>query len=323
VKRVLTLYKDATGLWKRIEMSQSSSRWTGAGPLVGTEVEWFMQAVDGSGNVAVTSNKSAGKSVSVEPPIGTIHAEPSGVQTNGWFTDSVQVTISGAPGITYSLDGAPFTPGTSLVISGTGVHSLDFQGTDGSHGSLDVPIDISPPTVEVNATYGIGEVAFVLCADAGSGISVCTPQSPLDTSTTGTKTVIVHAEDRAGHVFDATLTYTVTGFTFTGFTPPIENLPVMNDDNAGRSIPVKFSLAGFHGLDVFAQGFPKSQPIDCSTGAPTGAATPTSSLGLAYEPLADQYNYTWDTDRAWNGTCRQLIVRFRDGTEKRANFRLH
>ena len=175
----------------------------------------------------------------------------------------------------------------------------------------------------MNATYGIGEVAFVLCADAGSGISVCTPQTPLDTSTTGTKTVTVHAEDRAGHVFDATLTYTVTGFTFTGFAPPIENLPVMNDDNAGRSIPVKFSLAGFHGLDVFAQGFPKSQPIDCSTGAPTGAATPTSGPGLAYEPMTDQYNYTWDTNRAWSGTCRQLIVLLRDGTEKRANFRLH
>ena len=324
VKRVLTLYKDATGLWKSIEMSQSSSRWTGAGPLVGTGVEWFIQAVDGSGNVAVTSNKSEGKSVSLPPPSGTIQAQPSGPQTNGWFTDNVPVTISGAPGITYSLDGAPFTPGTSLVISGTGVHSLDFQGIDGSHGSLDVPIDTSSPTVEVNATYGIGEVAYALCADAGSGIAVCTPQSPLDTSTAGTKTVTVHAEDRAGHVFDGTLTYTVTGYTFTGFAPPIENLPIMNDDNAGRTIPVKFSLAGFHGLDVFAQGYPKSQPIDCSTGAPTGAATPTSSIGLAYEPLTDQYNYTWDTDRAWSGTCRQLIVLFRDGTtEKRANFRLH
>jgi hypothetical protein len=283
----------------------------------------MMQAVDGSGNVAVTSNKAAGKSVSVEPPTGTIQAQPSGPQTNGWFTDSVSVTISGAPGITYSLDGAPFVPGTSLVISGTGVHTLDFQGTDGSHGSLYVPIDVSSPTVEVNATYGIGEVAFVICADAGSGIAVCNPQTPLDTSTTGTKTVTVHAEDRAGHVFDGTLTYTVVGFTFIGFTPPIQNLPVMNDDNAGRSIPVKFSLSGFHGLNIFAQGFPKSQPIDCSTGAPTGPATPTSSLGLAYEPLTDQYNYTWDTERAWQGTCRQLIVLLRDGTDRRANFRLH
>ena len=39
--------------------------------------------------------------------------------------------------------------------------------------------------------------------------------------------------------------------------------------------------------------------------------------------MTDQYNYTWDTDRVWSGTCRQLIVLLRDGTEKRANFRLH
>jgi Tol biopolymer transport system component len=323
VKRVFTLYKDATGLWKSVEMSRNGSRWTGAAPFSGSTVEWFMQAVDGAGNTSVTSNKSAGKSVSVEPPTGTIQAQPSGPQTNGWFTDSVTVALSGAPGITYSLDGAPFTSGTSLVISGTGVHTLDFQGTDGSHGSLDVPIDTSPPTVEVNATYGIGEIAYVICADAGSGIAVCNPQTPLDTSTIGTKTVTVHAEDRAGHVFDATLTYTVVGFTFVGFAPPIANPPVLNDANGGSSIPVKFSLTGFHGLDVLAQGYPQSQPIDCTTGAPTGAATPTSRLSFAYDPLADQYIYTWNTDVAWNGTCRQLIVQLDDGTVKRANFRFH
>src|SRR4029453_369590 len=125
----------------------------------------------------------------------------------------------------YSLDGAPFTPGTSLVISGTGVHTLDFQGTDGSHGSLDVPIATPPPTGEANATYGMGEVAFVICADAGSGIAVCTPTSPLDTSSTGTKTVTRHAEDRAGDAFAPTLTYPVVGFPFIGFTPPIANPP--------------------------------------------------------------------------------------------------
>ena len=35
VKRVLVLYRDASGVWKSIEMSHSSSRWSGAGPLVG------------------------------------------------------------------------------------------------------------------------------------------------------------------------------------------------------------------------------------------------------------------------------------------------
>ena len=36
VKRVLALYRDGAELWKSIEMSHSSPRWSGAGPLVGT-----------------------------------------------------------------------------------------------------------------------------------------------------------------------------------------------------------------------------------------------------------------------------------------------
>ncbi len=63
VKRVFALYRDESGSWKKAEMSHSSPRWSGAGPLVGTTVEWFIQAVDATGNVAVTSNKSVGKSV--------------------------------------------------------------------------------------------------------------------------------------------------------------------------------------------------------------------------------------------------------------------
>ncbi len=74
VKRVVALYRDESNSWKSIEMSQGS-RWSGAGPLVGTTVEWFIQAVDASGNVAVTSNKSVGKSVTPEPPTGDIQAE--------------------------------------------------------------------------------------------------------------------------------------------------------------------------------------------------------------------------------------------------------
>ena len=49
VKRVFALYRDESGIWKSIEMSHSSSRWSGAGPLVGNSVEWFIQAVDAPG----------------------------------------------------------------------------------------------------------------------------------------------------------------------------------------------------------------------------------------------------------------------------------
>ena len=41
-------------------------------------------------------------------------------------------------------------------------------------------------------------------------------------------------------------------------------------------------------------------------------ALPRSSL--------DQYTYVWKTNKAWAGTCRQLVVKLDDGTYHRANF---
>jgi Tol biopolymer transport system component len=322
VKRVVVLYKDGSGAWKSIEMSHSSPRWSGAGPLVGDSAEWFVQAVDRAGNVAITSNKAILKSVVTPPPTGNIEAHASGPQTNGWFTDTVSVTISGAPNISYSLDGAAFTPGTSLSVDGTGVHSLDFQGSDGSHGSLPIPIDVTAPTVTVNETYGFGSVAHANCADAGSGIDSCAVQDPLDTSSVETKTIHAHAVDRAGNVFDSDLSYRVTAYSFTGFFSPIANLPTVNIANAGNTVPIKFSLAGFRSFNLFAPGYPASQLMTCG-GAVTGPLQPAAlgPEGFTYDPLLDQYKWVWKTDRRWMGTCRQLVVRLKDGTEKRANFR--
>jgi hypothetical protein len=62
------------------------------------------------------------------------------------------------------------------------------------------------------------------------------------------KMIHVHAEDRAGHVFERDLTYVVTAYSFTGFFSPINNLPAVNTVNAGSTVPVKFSLAGFRGF---------------------------------------------------------------------------
>ena len=322
VKRVLVLYRDESGTWKSIEMSHSASHWSGAGPLVGNSLEWMVQGVDSFGNVSVTSNKALLKSVVTPPPTGNIEAHVTGPQTNGWFTDAAAVTISGAPEIEYSLDGAPFTPGTSLSVNGTDIHSLDFQGSDGSHGTLAIPIDVTNPTVTVNTTYGFGSVAHATCADAGSGIDTCTVPDPLDTTSVGLKTIHAHAVDRAGNVFDSDLTYRVTAYTFTGFFSPINNLPAINDANAGSSVPIKFSLSGFRSLDLFAPGYPATQAMTTCGGALTGPLVPTMPNGFTYDPLLDQYTYVWKTDRNWRG-CRQLIVRLKDGTEKRANFRFN
>lgn len=112
-------------------------------------------------------------------------------------------------------------------------------------------------------------------------------------------------------------------FAFDGFYPPIDNLPVVNVARAGSTIPVKFSLGGDFGLDVFAAGFPKSRQYDCGTSADTDRIEDTLTAGqsgLSYDSATGQYTYAWKTDKAWAGTCRRLIIRFADGTVARARF---
>jgi beta-glucosidase len=85
--------------------------------------------------------------------------------------------------------------------------------------------------------------------------------------------------------------------------------PVSNTANAGSIIPVKFSLYGDYGLDIFNPGNPQVQPIDCASGTPVGDPTPAASTaGLKYDPLVDQYIFTWKTNKAWAGSCVRFEV---------------
>jgi hypothetical protein len=99
---------------------------------------------------------------------------------------------------------------------------------------------------------------------------------------------------------------------------------MLNTAKVGQSVPVKFSLNGDQGLEIFAAGYPKPQPIDCDTSAKIDAIEETasgSSTGLSYDPATDQYTYVWKTDKKWANTCRQLIVKLDDGSEYKANFK--
>ena len=62
VKRVLVAYKDAAAgnAWHFVDLAQSGttpSSWSAVAPLTGTHLQYFVQAVDANGNVAVSTNK--------------------------------------------------------------------------------------------------------------------------------------------------------------------------------------------------------------------------------------------------------------------------
>ena len=118
-------------------------------------------------------------------------------------------------------------------------------------------------------------------------------------------------EDQLGKIYD-----------FNRFFPPIDN-DESNVVKAGRAIPVKFSLNGDQGLDIFETGYPKSIRIPCDPNVSvTAGELPTVAAGkssLSYDAGTDQYIYVWKTED-WAGSCRQLIVKLIDGTYQSANF---
>jgi phage replication-related protein YjqB (UPF0714/DUF867 family) len=297
-----------------------------------------------------------GTPADTQAPVTTCTTSPV-PNAAGWNKFNVTVTLqatdpgqnpSGVDHITYSVGGAPkqTAPGDTVTFPVTteGQTTITFAATDKAspnpntetpEKSCAVRLDKTPPTITVvtptdGANFTLNQQVFASysCNDAGSGLKSFTGTvpdgSPLDISSYGPKTFTVTAEDNAGNKTVQTVTYNVF-FNFTGFFPPIhENWPKLNKQKAGSNVPVKFSLGGNQGLDIFAQGYPKSQEIPCNNPnvevAGTDPTTSPGGSGLTYDAGSDQYHYNWKTEKGWEGSCRQLVVKLKDGSFHRANF---
>ena len=236
----------------------------------------------------------------------------------------------------------PLGTGAMLTVNlPVGVHTITLTVTDTGGGSDtdDVVITVQdtlapditcPADVVVNlpmnstATSMVVNYPAVTATDSCSS-SVTVNSTPASGSTfpVGTTTVNATADDGAGHTSECSFTVTVQ-YNFAGFFQPVDNLPVLNIVQAGRAIPIKFSLSGDKGLGIFAPGSPSSGPIPCNSGDPAADLEETVTAGgssLSYNPITDQYIYVWKTDASWAGTCRQLVVELNDGSIHRANFK--
>ena len=119
------------------------------------------------------------------------------------------------------------------------------------------------------------------------------------------------------------LSLTLKIFNFTGFFEPVKNPPIFNQFKAGRAVPIKFSLDGDRGMDIFAAGYPRSEEISCDAVDTVNNVKNTlsdSMSSLSYDSTAKQYNYVWKTEKSWSGTCRQLTVGLIDGQTYLLNF---
>jgi hypothetical protein len=264
-------------------------------------------------------------------PITTAQLSPPPV--NGWYSnptvtlDATDGTGAGIFSTEYRLDGGAWQTYTApFHVTGDGRHTLEFRSTDEggnveTPGSLAFQNDGTKPSIAIRvpadgSQVGLGKTiaADYDCTDATSGPASCVGSvgdgAAIDTAAVGTHTFTVNATDNAGNTQTKTVSYDVVYNVFSGFLAPLDR---RKDVKAGSTIPVKFRLDRDFGLGILAAGYPQSRPVSCSTGAPLGPATPTSSnTGLTFQ--IDHYEYAWKTNTTWSGSCRELIVELDDNT---------
>ncbi len=321
---------DVNVSWSVSDPESAISSTSGCGPATisadtaGQSFTCTATSLGGTNTQSVTIKRDA-----TAPTIsGSASPAPNG---SGWNNTDVSVSFTCADNLSGVASCGPNQrlggEGAGQSASGTAV---DHAGNSASDTVSGINIDKTAPSVSVTgvasgATYTLGSVPAAGCdtSDSLSGVETAASLSQSGGPVGSVTATCSGALDSAGNAGpSASVTYSVN-YSWSGFLRPVDNLPTINVVKAGTAVPVKFSLSGNHGLDIFAAGWPKSVAVPCDATAPADAvdeiATPGSS-GLSYEASSDQYTYVWKTTKTWSG-CRQLQVKLADGQTYMATFR--
>lgn len=201
------------------------------------------------------------------------------------------------------------------------------------------PIPNTPPTATFIQTLGGRTVTVDASAstdadgsvvdyvwDFGDGSTAIGVTASHTYPTPGTYLTTLAVTDNQGRKAFASAegTVTIPSYIFTGFGSPVSNPPTENTMQAGRAVPLKFSLGGNYGLDILLSGSPSSVEISCDTQAEIREVEQTSTAGgssLTYDSTADRYQYVWKTEASWANTCRRFTLTLDDGSTHEALFR--
>ena len=265
------------------------------------------------------------------PPTITLNGDDQiTLECGNSFTDPGAVaTVCGNP-VTVTTSGTvnPNAPGTYTITYSATANGFTSEAT-----RIVTVQDTVAPVITLNGanpmTVGFGTVFTDPGATASDGCagdltSAIVVTGSVDTNTVGFYALTYTVSDPSGHSDTKVRTVEVSPYNFTGFFAPIDNPPTFNEMKAGQAAPVKFSLGGNQGLNIFAAGSPSSVQISCNTSDPIADVEETETAGsssLSYDAASDRYKYTWKTESSWKNTCRQLSVTLKDGTVHTAKFK--
>jgi virginiamycin B lyase len=276
---------------------------------------WFVErAGQAVGRIATDGSVTKYGLASGSNPVSIV-AGPDGAL---WFTELGGNTLGQVtPDGTITEFPLP-TPASQPFGIATGPGGLWFTEMAGNRvGRLHVVTDDTAPAVTISSpfdgalvTVGTPLVADYGCADeeGGSGLARCEGDvaagAPLDTSTLGTHTLSVEAEDEAGNVASDEAGYMVVA----GVSGKLAPMPAVTTVKAGSTVPVGLDLGVNTGKKVMAAGSPMSEQVSCDD--PSLVLGTPGAGGKVQASSGGHVELVWKTDRAWRGTCRRLVLSF-------------
>jgi hypothetical protein len=300
------------------------------------------QVRDQAGNLSVIVNRDL-KLDNVAPL--TTFLSRTLANANGWNNTDVSLSWTCSDGTSGAVSASDTktvtTEGVNQFATG---NCQDNAGNTSSNTQNGVNIDKTPPTVTpvtppAGAPYLLNQAvtpAFT-CSDNLSGFvssgatstsgrnsTDCTGPATVNTSTVGPHSYgPMVATDKAGNTSVAMTTSYNINYNFVGFLQPIDNLPIINTANAGRTIPVKWQLKDANGVlisDLTSLTSLGAAPMACSAAPAAIVEEQLSSPGsTVFRFDGAQFIFNWQTTKSWSG-CWLLQTTLNDGTVHYAKF---
>lgn len=311
-------------------LSLSASGILAGMPTSAGEFSFIVEGEDANGFTAERSYTLAIEGPTDNTPPMILPTVSGTLGNNSWYTGDVTTSWS----VTDAESAVTSTVGCNTAILssdalGAGYTCTATSAGGTSTGSVTVNRDATAPVLAPEVTpsvillNGSGSVA-AHASDALSGV-VTQSCAALDTTTVGNHTSICTATDAAGNTATTTVSYSVI-YGFVGFAPPVENAPVVNLANAGRTIPFKWRLVDANGTPItnLSGVIVRAVSMSCDSTAVADAVEEYVSASTGFLNHGDgDYQYNWQSPKSYENTCKKVVIDLGDGSTRVALFRFH
>ncbi|MGF1665085.1 MAG: PxKF domain-containing protein [Acidimicrobiia bacterium] len=114
-----------------------------------------------------------------------------------------------------------------------------------------------------------------------------------------------------------------TGYTFSGFSAPVDAAPTLNVVKAGQTVPLKFHVSDSSGAPVtdLSGVTIEVTSLACSAGATSDLLEEVATGGSGLQNLGDgYYQFNWKTPKSYASSCKTMSLDLGNGTQHTALF---